>query len=293
MSSLPDTIICATLPSGRKITHSVHEKSPNDPWIIISNSFSTDISLSEPIAERLANSGFSVLSYDHPGHGKSSALEDVDNVIFEEMIDGIDELLYVMRITSIRAWIGLSLGAASGVYMARRNPGLIQNLIYCGCPPGSLSALGIMSPEMIDKMRDEAEKDGTTTNVIRHMHYGWASKEWLDANPDQDERLKTASSTLSMDAWRAMMTLQKNNDFDMRPMVPDLMGNDLKIMLVKGEKDTRINPFVDIMNDIVMRAAKEKAVEDNVKMVTVPNSGHVMFLQNEDYFCNVIQEFIS
>ncbi|PTD08510.1 hypothetical protein FCULG_00012435 [Fusarium culmorum] len=283
MSSLPDTIICATLPSGRKITHSVHEKSPNDPWIIISNSFSTDISLSEPIAERLANSGFSVLSYDHPGHGKSSALEDVDNVIFEEMIDGIDELLYVMRITSIRAWIGLSLGAASGVYMARRNPGLIQNLIYCGCPPGSLSALGIMSPEMIDKMRDEAEKDGTTTNVIRHMHYGWASKEWLDANPDQDERLKTASSTLSMDAWRAMMTLQKNNDFDMRPMVPDLMGNDLKIMLVKGEK-TR---------ESILLAAKEKAVEDNVKMVTVPNSGHVMFLQNEDYFCNVIQEFIS
>ncbi|CAF3596620.1 unnamed protein product [Fusarium graminearum] len=269
--------------------------SKNDGVIAVvrPDGFGTDISLSEPIAERLANSGFSVLSYDHPGHGKSSALEDVDNVIFEEMIYGIDELLHVMRITSIRAWIGLSLGAASGIYMARRNPGLIQNLIYCGCPPGSLSALGIMSLEMVDKMRDEAEKDGTTTNIIRHMHYGWASKEWLDANPYQDERLKTASSTLSMDAWRAMMTLQKNNDFDMRPMVPDLMGNDLKIMLVKGENDTRINPFVDIMNDIVMRAAKEKAVEDNVKMVTVPNSGHVMFLQNEDYFCNIIQEFIT
>ncbi|KAG8668152.1 hypothetical protein FPOAC1_007525 [Fusarium poae] len=254
--------------------------------------FGTDISLSEPIAERLAASGFSVLSYDHPGHGRSSALEDVNNVSFDEMIDGIDELLRVMRIDSIHAWIGLSLGAASGVYMARRHPGLIQNLVYCGCPPASLSALGIMSLEQIDKMRNDVEKDGSTTNAIRRMHYGWASKEWLDANPEQDERLKLASSPLSMDAWRAMMTLQKNDDFDMRPMVPDLMENDMKIMLVKGENDVRINPFVDMMTEIVSNVAKEKGMEENVKVVTVPDSGHVMYLQNEDYFCNSIVNFI-
>jgi pimeloyl-ACP methyl ester carboxylesterase len=150
-----------------------------------------------------------------------------------------------------------------------------------------------MSLEQIDKMRDEAEKDGTTANVIRHMHYGWTSKEWLDSHPDQDERLRIASSTLSLDAWRAMMTLQKDVDFDMRPLVPDLVASRAKIMLVKGANDGRINPFVDMMSEIIIKVANDKAIEGTVQAVTVPNSGHVMYLQNEDYFCDVIMEFIS
>ncbi|KAJ4012420.1 hypothetical protein NW752_008108 [Fusarium irregulare] len=278
---------CATLPSTRKVSYSIHGNSPNAPWIILSNSFGTDISLSEPVALRFAIAGFRVLSYDHPGHGQSSPIANVNKVIFEEMIDDIDDLLHVLKIESIHAWIGLSLGAASGVYMACRRPKLIKNLIYCGCPPASLSALGIMTLSQIDAMRDEAENDGTTANAIRHMHYGWASKEWLDANPDQDARLVLASSTLSLDGWRAVMTLQKNVKFDMRPLVPDLVASCERIMFVKGENDVRINPLVDMMSEIVMKE------EGEFKVVTVPDSGHVMFLQNEDFFCDSILDFIS
>jgi len=256
--------------------------------MVLSNSFGTDVSLSEPVAQRFATSGFRVLSYDHPGHGQSSPLVDVNKVNFEEMIHDIDGLLDVLEIESIHAWVGLSLGAACGVYMACRRPKLIKHLIYCGCPPASLTALGIMSPEQIKKMGDEAENDGTTANAIRHMHYGWASKEWLEANPDQDARLVLASSTLSLDGWRAMMTLQKNVKFDMRPLVPDLLESCERIMFVKGEKDLRINPLVDMMSEIVM-----KKEEGDFKVVTVPDSGHVMFLQNEDYFCDSIMDFIS
>lgn len=277
---------CATLSSSRKISYSIHGNA-NAPWIILSNSFGTDISLSEPIAQRFATSGFRVLSYDHPGHGQSSSFTDVNKVNFEELIDDIDDLLRVLKIDSIHAWIGLSLGAASGVYMACCRPKLIKHLIYCGCPPASLTALGIMSPSQIDAMRDEAENDGTTANAIRHMHYGWASKEWLEANPDQDARLILASSTLSLDGWRAIMTLQKNVNFDMRPLVPDLLASCEKIMFVKGENDLRINPLVDMMSEIVMKE------EGDFKVVTVPDSGHVMFLQNEDYFCDSIMDFIS
>lgn len=278
---------CATLSSSRKISYSIHGNSSNAPWIILSNSFGTDISLSEPVAQRFTTSGFRVLSYDHPGHGQSSPLADVNKVNFEEMIDDIDNLLDVLKIENIHAWVGLSLGAASGVYMACRRPKLIKHLIYCGCPPASLTALGIMSLEQINKMRDEAENDGTTANAIRHMHYGWASKEWLEANPDQDERLILASSTLSLDGWRAMMTLQKNVNFDMRPLVPELLKSCERIMFVKGENDLRINPLVDMMSEIVVKE------EGDFKVATVPHSGHVMFLQNEDYFCDSIVDFIS
>ncbi|RBR15661.1 uncharacterized protein FIESC28_07302 [Fusarium coffeatum] len=278
---------CATLASNRKISYSIHGDSPNAPWIILSNSFGTDISLSESVAQRFATAGFGVLSYDHPGHGQSSPLANVNKVNFEEMIDDIDDLLHHLKIESIHAWVGLSLGAASGVYMACRRPKLIKHLIYCGCPPASLSALGIMSHSQIDAMRDEAENDGTTANAIRHMHYGWASKGWLEANPDQDARLVLASSTLSLDGWRAVMTLQKNVNFDMRPLVPDLVASCERIMFVKGGNDVRINPLVDMMSEIVMKEDGE------FKVVTVPDSGHVMFLQDEDYFCSSILDFIS
>lgn len=292
MHTPQNSIQFASLASGRKISYSVHETSPEDPWVVFSNGFGTDITISEPVAQRIASSGFRVLSYDHPGHGQSSALSDVDKAEFDEMINDIDDLLHVLEIRSIRAWIGISLGAASGVYMACRHPKLIEHLIYCGCPPASLHALGIMTAEQIDKMRDEAEKDQTTANVIRHMHYGWASKEWLDSNPKQDERLKAASSTLSLDGWRAMMALQKNVNFDMRLLIPDLLASCTSLMFVKGENDMLINPLVDMMVKAVTMNADERGIDGQFKVVTVPNSGHVMFLQNEEYFCSVITEFI-
>ncbi|VZH87813.1 unnamed protein product [Fusarium fujikuroi] len=252
------------------------------PWIVLSNSFGADTTLYQPVAQRLASSGYRVLSYDHPGHGLSTPVKDVDNVEMEELINDIDELLRVLHIDSIRAWVGVSLGAASGIYLACRHPNLIQNFAYCACPPASFGALGIMPLEYFDKMRAQAEADGTTANVIRQMHYGWASKEWLEEHPDQDERLKLASSTLSLDGLRAMMTLQKNKRFDMRPLVPQLLESCDKIMFVKGDHDAHLNPLVDMMRDLVVKTAQEKGVEGDFKVVTVPDSGHVMYLENED-----------
>ncbi|KAM0235935.1 hypothetical protein ACHAP5_009536 [Fusarium lateritium] len=293
MASSQSTTQCAELSTGRKISYSIGKSTPNGPWIILSNTFGADLTLYHPVAQRLVASGFNVLSYDHPGHGQSNPLKDVDNVEFEEMIDDIDGLLKVLEIDSIRAWVGVSLGAACGVYMACRRPKLIQHLIYCGCPPASMGALGVMPPERFDQMRAKAEQDGTTANVIRQMHYGWASKEWLESHPDQDERLKVASSTLSLDAFRAMMTLQKSTRFDMRPLISELVASCGKILFVKGDHDVMMNSFVDMMRDLVIKAAEEKSIEGDFKLVTVPDSGHVMFLQNEDFFCNTITDFVS
>ncbi|KAF5989357.1 phenol hydroxylase [Fusarium bulbicola] len=255
--------------------------------------FGADITLYQPVAQRLASSGYRVLSYDHPGHGQSAPVKDVDNVEMEELINDIDELLRVLHIDSIRAWVGVSLGAASGVYLACRRPKLIKSFAYCACPPASFGALDIMPLEYFDKMRAQAEADGTTANVIRQMHYGWASKQWLDEHPDQDERLKLASSTLSLDGFRAMMTLQKNKRFDMRPLVPQLLESCEKIMFVKGDHDAHLNPLVDMMRDLVVKTAQEKGVESDFKLVTVPDSGHVMYLENESYFVDAILDFIS
>lgn len=293
MASAQNIIKCAVLSTSHKISYSIAQKSQNGPWIVLSNSFGADTTLYQPVAQRLASSGYRVLSYDHPGHGPSTPVKDVDNVEMEELINDIDELLRVLHIDSIRAWVGVSLGAASGIYLACRHPKLIQKLTYCACPPASFGALGIMPLEYFDKMRAQAEADGTTANVIRQMHYGWASKEWLDEHPDKDERLKLASSTLSLDGLRAMMTLQKNKRFDMRPLVPQLLESCEKIMFVKGDHDAHLNPLVDIMRDLVVKTAQERGVEGDFKVVTVPDSGHVMYLENEGYFVDTILEFIS
>ncbi|KAF5584047.1 3-oxoadipate enol-lactonase II [Fusarium subglutinans] len=293
MASAQSIIKCAVLSTSRMISYSIAQNSQIGPWIVLSNSFGADITLYQPVAQRLASSGYRVLSYDHPGHGQSTPVKDVDNVEMEELIDDVDELLRVLHIDSIRAWVGVSLGAASGVYLACRRPKLIQNFAYCACPPASFGALEIMPLEYFDKMRAQAEADGTTANVIRQMHYGWASKEWLDEHPDQDERLKLASSTLSLDGLRAMMTLQKNKRFDMRPLVPQLLESVEKIMFVKGDHDAHLNPLVDMMRDLVVKTAKEKGVEGDFKLVTVPDSGHVMYLENESYFVDAILDLIS
>ncbi|KAM0551931.1 hypothetical protein ACHAPJ_008039, partial [Fusarium lateritium] len=210
MASNQSAISCAVLPTGRQISYSIQESQPTGPWIILSNTFGADVTLFEPVAQRLASSGFRVLSYDHPGHGQSSPVNNVDKVEMEEMVDDLDQLLRVLEIDNVRAWVGVSLGAASGVYLSCRRPKLIERLVFCGCPPASFAALGLMVPGQFDKIRADAEQDGTTAKVIRQMHYGWASKEWLELHPDQDARLIRASETLSLDGLRAVMTLQKS-----------------------------------------------------------------------------------
>ncbi|KAF4499589.1 phenol hydroxylase [Fusarium agapanthi] len=274
MASAQNIIKCAVLSTSRKISYSIAENSQNGSCIVLSNSFGADITLYQPVAHRLASLGYRVLSYDHPGHSQSTPVKDVDNVEMEQLISDVDELLRALHIDSIHAWVGVSLGAASGVYLACCRPKLIKNLAYCACNPASFGALGIMPLEYFDKMRAQAEADGTIANVIRQMHYGWASKEWLDEHPDQDERLKLASSTLSLDGLRAMMTLQKNKRFDMRSLVPQLLESCERIMFVKGDHDAHLNPLVDMTRDLVVKMAQEKGVKGDFKLVTVPDSGH-------------------
>jgi|tagenome__1003787_1003787.scaffolds.fasta_scaffold20956981_4 3-oxoadipate enol-lactonase len=98
------------------------------PVLVLSNSLGTTLALWDPQMPALTEH-FSVLRYDHPGHGLGSP-RPVSSV--EELGHGVLEILDGHGIGRV-SFCGLSLGGAVGQWLAMHAPGRIDRLVLaCG-----------------------------------------------------------------------------------------------------------------------------------------------------------------
>jgi len=97
-----------------------------DRVVVLSDSLGSTLDMWEPQVPALAES-FSVLRYDHPGHG-SSPLPEARNMesFARELVALLDEL-GVERVS----FCGLSLGGAVGMQLALDAPERVDRLVLC------------------------------------------------------------------------------------------------------------------------------------------------------------------
>jgi 3-oxoadipate enol-lactonase len=97
------------------------------PALVLSNSLGTTWELWDgqlPALER----DFTIVRYDHPGHGRSETLNGTLTV--EELVDGVVELLDALELERA-SFCGLSLGGAVGMALALRAPERLERLVLC------------------------------------------------------------------------------------------------------------------------------------------------------------------
>jgi 3-oxoadipate enol-lactonase len=110
----------------------------NAPWLVLSNSLATDLSMWEEQARDLSGA-FRVLRYDQRGHGKTQA--PGGRYTFDLLIADALALMDALEIAQAN-FCGLSMGGATALGLAQRHPGRVARAIVCdsGCASTPQSA---------------------------------------------------------------------------------------------------------------------------------------------------------
>src|SRR4051812_30441386 len=108
------------------------------PWLVLSNSLATDLSMWDAQARELSG-GFRVLRYDQRGHGKTDA--PAGRYTFDTLIADALALMDALGIGKAH-FTGLSMGGATALGLAQRHPDRIDRAIIAdsGCASTPQSA---------------------------------------------------------------------------------------------------------------------------------------------------------
>jgi 3-oxoadipate enol-lactonase len=108
------------------------------PWLVLSNSLATDLSMWDTQARELSGA-FRVLRYDQRGHGKTDA--PAGRYTFDLLIEDALALMDALRIDTA-SFCGLSMGGATALGFAQRHPDRIERAIVAdsGCASTPQSA---------------------------------------------------------------------------------------------------------------------------------------------------------
>ncbi|KAI3321612.1 alpha/beta-hydrolase [Xylariaceae sp. AK1471] len=126
------------LRDGRKISYKLDPptflRDLSRPAILLASPMGFPLGAWDRFTYLLYQAGFRVVRYDPPGVGNSDAPPDPMQTTFKSLADDAARLLFHLGQLRLAMWIGVELGAATGLNFASRYPILVQNLICSSTP---------------------------------------------------------------------------------------------------------------------------------------------------------------
>lgn len=157
-----------------------YEVAGSGPWLTLAHSLSTDLSLWDDLAAKLATR-FSVLRYDARGHGGSDAPEGPYS--FDQLVADLVGLLDALKIERTH-FVGLSMGGMLGQHFALAAPVRLDRLALvssaCRVPPEA----GALWDERIATARARGMAAHVEPTLAR-----WFTAPYRDAHPETMARI--------------------------------------------------------------------------------------------------------
>jgi 3-oxoadipate enol-lactonase len=210
MSSIPNTSF-------------IFEGKSNAPVLVLANSLAAAPEMWEAQAKVLSEN-FRVLRYSYQGHGKTPAIGDKANI--ENLRQDLLALLDQLNIQKF-AFVGLSLGAMLGIYLAAKNPERVTRLVAANFRPFQVDATKEQWNQRIEAVRAngiEAIVNGTADR--------WLSEDFRKANPVIDHEIRQMIGRTSPEGFMACATAVR--DYDARPLLKDVQ---CPVLLIAGSED--------------------------------------------------------
>jgi 3-oxoadipate enol-lactonase len=276
-----------TLSDGRVIGYELSKSPqplPNQPLVLLSNSLCAPFPSWDKVVSVLHSRGFGVLRYDQPGHGSSSAPEQVSLTSFDSLTDDVAHLLKHLDISKLDAWIGVSMGAATGVFFAKKNPGFIKKLFVCDCPTSSTGLRNAFTP------RAEAAKEaGNMDAVVEGTANRWFSESWRSQNPEELKWFTSIMKTTQVDGFRACVEALISDSFDMAPIAPELHKYVESVAIIVGELDMNLPQTMASLRDTIQQGFNESGnISQKVNFDVVKGAGHVCYIDNFEGFTSAV-----
>ncbi|PGG99763.1 hypothetical protein GX51_06135 [Blastomyces parvus] len=330
-SQVSSHISLHTLPSGRKLAY--HLSGPaNGPLLLLANPLLTNFSLWDPILPTLHAHNYRVLRYDPIGHGSSSpppplprtnTIDDTDTDTSPTTLPTLAADLYhllttTLRITTIHAFIGVSLGAATGLYLAVAHPGLIQRLVACSvplCAPINAGVEDQYAP-LVEIARINADATWILTERTLERWFGVEWRGWNAHGHGHErghrhgegemQRLRALMQTTTREGFIACCNALRDRSFDLRPLLGRVAGAVERVMFVAGGADGELPDVMGWMREEVVRGfekeGKNKKEEDRsegeigekvVEWAVIRGAGHLPMIDHRDRFWKRVLMFLE
>ncbi len=206
----------------------INDAGPDAPWVAMVHG----VSQSHKIFDRQIaafKSDFRLILIDLPGHGLSSDLPGPYGI--EEYSVAIETTLQNAGITQCHYW-GTHLGAATGLYLASRNPDLFLSLILEGpvFPGRPMPAVN----DVLTKIAATARMNGM--EAARELW--WQEGQWFDVMRARPEECRAAAQRTVIEEFEGQPWL--DSGLASRPLSPiDNQLAELKspVLIYNGEFD--------------------------------------------------------
>ncbi|KAH8658031.1 Alpha/Beta hydrolase protein [Xylariales sp. PMI_506] len=280
------------LPDGRALSYNLSaEPSPASPVVILANSLCADATSWDKVVPVLHAAGLRTLRFDQPGHGASGVPADLSSTTFDSIAADVRALLRSLSLDRVHGWVGVSMGAATGVVFAARYPGVVSRLVVCdtiSCSPANEGSTDVFGPRVA-----AAREAGSMSATVEGTLGRWFGEDWIQANPDEAGRMRALMGNTTIDGFETCCAALRSASFDLRPLLPKVGSGVDEALLVVGAKDANLPQSMEVMRKDIEGGFASAGKKRDVKLTVIPNAGHVCYIDGFDAFCATVVPFLK
>lgn len=284
-----------TLPDGRVISYkiSIPQQTSEGPLtpVLLSNSLAAPYASWDRVVRVLVEQGYPVLQYDQPGHGETSAPSDLDVTTFISMADDVAALLQGLNVSKLKAWIGVSMGAAKGVFFAVKYPGVVENLIICDTISSCPKLAGV--DDVFEPRAQKALEEGDMKSMVDATFTRWFSETWRRENPQEAERIKNVMMGTKVEGFVTCIRALQSETFDLRPLALKVGGAVDDALVIVGELDANLPQTMDTLRNQIQEGFRSIGKSNQVGLKIIKKAGHVSYIDGFEEFCQAVTEFLG
>jgi 3-oxoadipate enol-lactonase len=240
----------------------------NAPWLILSNSLLTNLSMWDDQVATLARS-FRVLRYDQRGHGGTEAT--AGDYSFDLLVADIVALIDMLGISRAH-FCGLSMGGMTALFLAQRHPQRFDRIIACDCGPASTEASAQQWKERIEI----ASRDGMAA-LVEPTIARWFPPDFVATKAPVLDKVRGMIHSTPLAGFRGCAMALSN--YDLRP---GLAGIDRRTLLIVGTKDATLAGIRQI----------KEAVRGSA-LLELEGAGHISNVEQPAAFTRAVADFLS
>jgi len=201
----------------------VFEGKVGAPVLVFANSLAATPQMWDAQVKALSQH-YQILRYSYRGHGDTAP--NGNQADMEDLRQDLLGLLDYLNIEKF-SYIGLSLGAMLGLYLAAKNPNRVNSLVAANFRPFQTD----VSREQWNQRIESVGKNGIDA-IVDGTADRWLSEDFRKAHPEIDQGIRQMIRGTSSDGF--MSCAKAVRDYDARPFLSEIQ---CPVLLISGSMD--------------------------------------------------------
>ncbi|RKR36749.1 3-oxoadipate enol-lactonase [Paraburkholderia sp. BL17N1] len=239
----------------------------NAPWIVLSNSLGTDLSMWAPQVTALSKH-FRVLRYDTRGHGHSEAPKGPYTI--EQLTGDVLGLMDTLKIARAH-FCGISMGGLTGVALAARHGNRLERVVLCN------TAARIGSPEVWIPRAARARTEGMRA-LADAVLPRWFTADYVEREPVVLALIRDVFVHTDKEGYAS--NCDAIDAADLRPEAP---GIKVPALVISGTHDLAATPA----------QGRELAQSISGARYVELDASHISNIEKADAFTKTVIDFLT